>query len=112
MLAANRQAPDAETISLLMKIWQNGGIKLWLIERILRIRQTLPALFLESSYVALSPSGAAADRICAFARQSGKTWLFVAAALRPAQEDRLWEDTMIALPPALRVPNGEMFSMA
>jgi (1->4)-alpha-D-glucan 1-alpha-D-glucosylmutase len=91
---------DAQAIQKLMDSWHDGGIKLRLIEKILQVRKSLPQLFQDSSYVALSTTGPAADRICAFARQSGATYLVVAVALFPcnAGKDEEWEGTVISLP--------------
>jgi len=91
----------AQTIDALMDHWRDGGIKLWLIEKILHARMRLPHLFEEASYTALTASGPAADRICAFARQSGDACLIVAVALYPgktAGDGAAWEGTEIPLP--------------
>jgi (1->4)-alpha-D-glucan 1-alpha-D-glucosylmutase len=101
MLAANAKDPlDGAAIQKLMESWHDGGIKLKLIEKILQTRAALPELFQDSSYIALNPSGPAADRICAFARQSGASCLVVAVALFPcnAGKENEWEGTVIRLP--------------
>jgi len=95
------EPPRAQTIDSLMDHWRDGGIKLWLIEKILQARMRLPHLFEEASYAALAASGPAADRICAFTRQSGDACLIVAVALYPGKTDAdgaAWEGTEIPLP--------------
>jgi (1->4)-alpha-D-glucan 1-alpha-D-glucosylmutase len=101
MLALGGKTPlDLPTIHRLMENWHDGGIKLRLIEKVLHARMALPDLLQESSYVALSASGPAADRICAFARQSGASCLVMAVALYPSKSDQedVWAETRIALP--------------
>ncbi|WP_020175396.1 malto-oligosyltrehalose synthase [Methyloferula stellata] len=98
MLACGaKHARDALQIKTFLETWQDGGLKLSLIEAVLQARAALPDLFRGSSYIALNPSGPGAGRICAFARQSGDTWLVVAVALCPSA-DQAWTDTDIALP--------------
>ena len=102
MLAGgSEQGLDAKTIGQFMKNWQDGGIKLRLIEAILQASAAMPDLFLNSSYVALTSSGPSADRICAFARQCGTDWLIVAVALFPCKtkpEGDIWAGTTVSLP--------------
>jgi len=99
MLAAgDKQTLDRHAIDQLMVSWQDGGIKLRLIETLLKLRAVTPDLFRDSSYIALSPSGPAADRIYPFARQHGTMWLVVAVTLFPARADQTFADSSVALP--------------
>jgi (1->4)-alpha-D-glucan 1-alpha-D-glucosylmutase len=91
---------DRQTIQALMNTWQDGALKVRLIQRILRARKTLPWLFGPSTYVPLTINGHASDRICAFARQNGPTCLIVAVTLFPSQDidSDEWAKTTIVPP--------------
>ncbi len=85
----------------LLKDWQNGGIKLRLIETILRARAKAQPFFAESSYAPLNVTGPSADMICAFIRRSGTSTLVVAVALFPSKrelEPHTWDGNFITLP--------------
>jgi (1->4)-alpha-D-glucan 1-alpha-D-glucosylmutase len=60
----------------------DGGAKLWIVSRLLELRRRQPALFRDSSYVALAAQGAKAAHVVAFLRQhEGRTLLVAAGRL-------------------------------
>jgi (1->4)-alpha-D-glucan 1-alpha-D-glucosylmutase len=90
-----------------------GAVKLRLLRRLLLARRRDPALFVEGAYVALTATGARSTHVAAFARTHGDgaaTRAAVAVAPRlvlglapdgaPPVGGR-WDDTRLALPPAL-----------
>jgi (1->4)-alpha-D-glucan 1-alpha-D-glucosylmutase len=79
--------------------WSDGSVKLRLIFDLLRLRKRQSSLFQEGSYEPLSASGAAVDRICAFARRTKSATLVVAILLYPGRN--FFQDiatAMVALP--------------
>jgi (1->4)-alpha-D-glucan 1-alpha-D-glucosylmutase len=88
--------------------WEDGRVKLFLTHKALNFRQRHKELFQSGSYIPLVISGAAANRVCAFARRKGTDWTVVAVprfptALFPAGNVPLggqgaWENTMLELP--------------
>lgn len=86
----------------------DGRIKLYLIQRALRLRREIPALFAEGSYVPLEAQGAHADQVVAFARRHEDAEIVVVAprlVTRLAGEDRapvgdVWNSDLLVLPGA------------
>jgi (1->4)-alpha-D-glucan 1-alpha-D-glucosylmutase len=84
----------------LIESWHDGRIKLRLVSALLHLRRDIPKLFARGSYLALSPTGPAAERICAYARLDGETALVVAASLFPIRAAAEgWGDSAVPLPP-------------
>jgi (1->4)-alpha-D-glucan 1-alpha-D-glucosylmutase len=92
--------------------WRDGRVKLGIVHRALTLRAVSPALFLEGSYVPLTVTGSRAHHAIAFARQHGDAYAIVIATRLasslmgetndvPLADPAVWEDTAIALPPAL-----------
>jgi (1->4)-alpha-D-glucan 1-alpha-D-glucosylmutase len=92
--------------------WRDGRVKLGIVHRALTLRAVSPALFLEGSYVPLTVEGPRARHAIAFARQHGDAYAIVIATRfassmlsessdAPLVDPVNWEDTSIALPPAL-----------
>ncbi|HTV43700.1 MAG TPA: malto-oligosyltrehalose synthase [Stellaceae bacterium] len=85
---------------LLLEEWHGGAIKLRLVCDLLRLRREHPHLFALGSYAALTATGPAADRICAFSRARDELTIVIAAALFPRRvslED--WDDSGVPEPP-------------
>ena len=61
----------------LMQTWPDGRIKLFLTQKLLRLRREHPALFQHGSYRPLATSGAFADSCVAFLREQEEKWLVV-----------------------------------
>jgi len=87
-------------------LWEDrydGGIKLWLVQTLFRLRRKFSVLFSEGNYTPLQVEGKYKDHVIAFSRQHGQDIFIVAAALHTAllAEDPMqidWADTSIVLP--------------
>ena len=84
----------------------DGRMKLWLIARLLDLRQAMPAFFREAGYAALEVGGARAEHVIAFTRRSADaTLVVVAGRLFSRLLDRemrlplgeIWADTSVDL---------------
>jgi (1->4)-alpha-D-glucan 1-alpha-D-glucosylmutase len=89
----------------LLRRWKDGGIKLRLTQELLRFRRERLALFQRGSYEPLGAEGRFADRVLAFHRQhAGESVVVVVprltATLGTPPLGLVWEDTVLALPPA------------
>jgi (1->4)-alpha-D-glucan 1-alpha-D-glucosylmutase len=62
-----------------LRHWPDGRAKIFLIHRLLRLREERPALFSEGSYEALAASGTFRDCVIAFRRRVGNQELVVVA---------------------------------
>jgi len=62
-----------------LSCWREGWLKLWVMQRVLDLRQRLPNLFCTGSYEPLTVDGSAADCILAFQRCSEQGSLVVLA---------------------------------
>jgi malto-oligosyltrehalose synthase/4-alpha-glucanotransferase len=94
----------------LQNLWQqgaNGKIKLFLLHRLLLLRNEYPQLFAEGIYLPLTVKGKYAANVLAFARRYKNDWMvFVLpvniTAILPADPMEisafLWDDTRIVLP--------------
>jgi (1->4)-alpha-D-glucan 1-alpha-D-glucosylmutase len=103
-------APDASSISRLLATCEDGQVKLYLIWKILELRQQQPNLFQHGEYVPLAVAGAKADHVIAFARGFESTRVLVivprlvAGLLNPNESDlppigpQIWADTHVLLP--------------
>jgi (1->4)-alpha-D-glucan 1-alpha-D-glucosylmutase len=63
----------------LLSQWQDGRVKLYLIQRVLHFRRTHPELFQTGDYLPLYADGRFREQVCAFARRLGNRWIVVAA---------------------------------
>lgn len=90
----------------LLQQWPDGRIKLFLTQRLLRLRREHPALFQRGAYLPLTVTGAFAENCVAFARESQGQWI---AVLVPRLSSRVgfppvgekWRDTAVELPDSL-----------
>src|SRR5690606_26967073 len=92
----------------LLRRWQDGHIKQWLIARTLRARASLPEVFSHGSYQPLRLQGRYADRLLAFCRRHADQSAIVlvprlaAPLLRDSEQPFIppqnWDDTLIDLP--------------
>ena len=90
----------------LMRGWPDGGIKLFLTQRVLRFRREHADLFQRGEYFPLQASGMFAESCISFTRQLKDKWI---AVIMPRLSSRvgfppigeLWEDTTIEFPPTL-----------
>jgi (1->4)-alpha-D-glucan 1-alpha-D-glucosylmutase len=92
--------------------WTNdlhdGRLKLWLTWRLLQVRASLPALFEQGDYHALSTTGVQAEHVIGYSRSTNDATLYVVASRffvgltngesRWPVGAQLWRDTSLALP--------------
>ncbi len=107
-LFAGGQA-DGRGLSELIEAWRDGGVKMLVTWRLLRLRARYPALFSRGSYLALQVTGQAAQHVVAYARtldrqQSITIGTRLLHTLVDGQSATLlqpdcWGDTSIALSP-------------
>jgi len=94
----------------LLETWENGRIKLFLIQRLLRFRRDHSDLFLKGNYLPLPATGALSDCVVSFARERDGLWLMVIA---PRLSSRVgfppigekWQDTAVEIPEPLEIHN-------
>lgn len=65
-------------VSLLLRAWKGGSIKLYVTASALTFRREHRTLFLEGDYLPLEASGSAKEHLCAFARSHEDQWVMVA----------------------------------
>src|SRR5213079_661000 len=90
----------------LMKMWPDGRIKMFLIQRALRFRREHPDLFQSGEYSSVQATGTFAECCVSFTRQLADKWIVVIVprlssriGFPPVGE--LWKDTAIELPETL-----------
>lgn len=114
--APRRSAMEASIAPAdLVKQWQNGYIKQYVIHKTLGLRSAAPELFIAGDYQPLPLSGPRAEHAIAFARQHDGQWLVVVAPRlgagllgennTPLIPTEHWEDTYLELPAALDSPS-------
>jgi (1->4)-alpha-D-glucan 1-alpha-D-glucosylmutase len=100
------ESPAGNGAHYLLNSWQDGKVKLYLISRALRFRESQAELFAQGDYIPLSATGKWKDHIFAFARRCEGHWSVVvtprltAALTRPGSFPLadIWEDTSVRLP--------------
>jgi len=110
------------TINLLKELLskpENGKIKLFMIDRLLQLRNREPELFLKGSFIPLSVQGNYKDNIIAYLRTyKDKTLItivprFCTKIVKSGQYplgNKLWKNTFIELPKKLRYSGFEFIS--
>ncbi|HZG69854.1 MAG TPA: malto-oligosyltrehalose synthase, partial [Herpetosiphonaceae bacterium] len=114
--------PDADLPVLLQELVagrEDGGIKLYLTQRVLHYRRAHVSLLADGDYLPIEPIGAQAEHLCAFARTwqdeavvavaprllhrhiSAGGWPITSAGSNP------WQGTLLMLPSALAHPGDE-----
>jgi (1->4)-alpha-D-glucan 1-alpha-D-glucosylmutase len=96
----------------LLRNYQNGQIKLYIIWKTLELRRRQQQLFEQGDYLPIYPAGAMQQYVCAFARTvPAATVITVATRLavgltkgaeRAALEPDLWQDTVLPIPESAR----------
>jgi (1->4)-alpha-D-glucan 1-alpha-D-glucosylmutase len=67
------------TIPEILRNYQDGRIKLWLIQKLLRLRQNRPDLFRHGSYTPLLAKGSKAEHVIDYARSRAGEFVIAAA---------------------------------
>ena len=75
---AESKDPSAST-HMLLSNWQDGRIKLHLLEKLLNFRRAHQELFVVGDYIPLTATGESASALCAFARRSDQAWVVAVA---------------------------------
>jgi (1->4)-alpha-D-glucan 1-alpha-D-glucosylmutase len=99
------QTPPSEFLSS----WHDGRVKLAVVQRVLALRQHLPELLSQSTYLPLTVRGTHASRVIAFARRHGNAWAVVVASRLaagllgedgelPLVDAAKWADTAVEMP--------------
>ena len=101
---------DEDSGKLLEKLWESreeGGIKLWLTHKLLRLRKEHAGFFIEADYIPLKVKGKYKDHVFAFARRLQDQWVIAVIPLHLAKLGRLqkravrelkWKNTRVVLP--------------
>jgi (1->4)-alpha-D-glucan 1-alpha-D-glucosylmutase len=70
-LRTRREETDAVTLAReLVEGWEDGRIKMHVVQQALRLRAALPAVFGTGAYLPLTPEGERAEHVVAFARRA------------------------------------------
>jgi (1->4)-alpha-D-glucan 1-alpha-D-glucosylmutase len=69
----------------LLKNWQCGSVKQFLLQRTLSFRRANPDIFRNGEYIPVEAVGPLADRFLAFARHSGMAWVIAVVPRFPAK---------------------------
>ncbi|HWK89554.1 MAG TPA: malto-oligosyltrehalose synthase, partial [Longimicrobium sp.] len=95
----------------LVEGWEDGRIKLHVVQTALRLRQALPAVFRAGEYLPLAGEGERAEHVLAFARVQGSAAVITAVPRLVATltrergfalpDARTWKGTHLAVPRAL-----------
>jgi (1->4)-alpha-D-glucan 1-alpha-D-glucosylmutase len=100
---------DNRSPSDLLKNWADGGIKMRIIQSLLRCRAENPELFQQGDYIPIELEGEKADHFVAFLRRLGSTELLVIAPRRLGDDDlsldSSWKDTRVVLSKPARWKN-------
>ena len=91
----------------LLRLGADGRIKLFIIHRLLHLRQRLPDLFNQGAYHPLEATGTRADHVCAFGRYTTSQSILVAVPrlpftllqgqAQPPLGENVWADTDLLL---------------
>ena len=102
--AAGNQFSDLA--SQLLATMEDGRIKLFVTWRLLSYRRQHVEIFMNSSYIPLTPKGPAAKHVCGFARRSGKKLIMAVSARLFAELTKrgekipcgsVWKDTFLEI---------------
>jgi len=91
------------TTSSLLEDWKSGAVKMFVAQKLMRLRGELPKVFSEGSYRGLETSGAHGERLVAFLRTHEQTEVAIivprlTARLGFPAIGKVWKDTTIDLP--------------
>jgi (1->4)-alpha-D-glucan 1-alpha-D-glucosylmutase len=102
------QQVNARPLPDLIDKWKDGGIKLYLIQKVLQYRKAHPDLFLAGDYLPCYASGPKSKHVLAFARCRSSQWVLAIvprltigltpAGSPPALTGRVWRDTELSMP--------------
>jgi (1->4)-alpha-D-glucan 1-alpha-D-glucosylmutase len=95
----------------LMQTWQDGRIKMFLTQRLMRFRREHGDLFKRGEYLPIQTSGTFAECCISFARRLNDNWVTVIAPRLSSRVGfppigEVWQDTAIQLPEALSLKDA------
>jgi (1->4)-alpha-D-glucan 1-alpha-D-glucosylmutase len=108
-LKRSELADRAGLLAEALSHWQDGRIKLYIIDKILNFRRERKELFEVGSYQALYASARFRENICAFARRLNHQWVIVAVSRLLARVlppghlplgEAMWKNETLPLPDA------------
>jgi (1->4)-alpha-D-glucan 1-alpha-D-glucosylmutase len=108
VLRETYESQDNENIEKMLASWQDGLVKMHVLNRALNARKENPDLFLDGEYLPLEVQGQHKNRVVAFARKNGNDWL-VSISVRciasvqgpvtgPKKRRDFWSQTELILP--------------
>jgi len=108
VLRETYESQDNENIEKMLASWQDGLVKMHVLNRALNARKENPDLFLDGEYLPLEVQGQHKNRVVAFARKNGNDWL-VSISIRciasvqgpvigPEKRRDFWSQTELILP--------------
>jgi (1->4)-alpha-D-glucan 1-alpha-D-glucosylmutase len=106
-LARDEAADPAGLIRNMLEHWNDGRIKLFLMQKAIRFRRENAALFQEGEFVPLETQGECRQNVVSFMRRrngsqivvAAPRWLSQVAASASGHVERDWHNTEIVLPP-------------
>lgn len=113
--------PPPGLVSELMDNWRDGRVKLYVTQRLLRLRRDHPALFTGGRYVPLTVLGPKRENVFAFARTAGDEACIVVVARffgrlgyleSPSGGSEVWGDTRVRVPLSLVSSLRDVFTGA
>ena len=95
-------------VEQMLESWQDGMVKMHVLNRALNARTENPDLFLDGAYLPIEVQGQHKDRVVAFARKNGDGWLVSisvrciaavqAPVIGPEKRRDFWSQTELILP--------------
>ena len=102
------KSQNGQNIEKLLESWQDGIVKMHVLNRALNARKENPDLFLDGEYLPIEVKGQHKDRVVAFARKNGNHWLVSisvrciasvqAPVIGPEKRRDFWNQTELILP--------------
>ncbi len=115
-----RQRSRPDFVPRLMHNWPNGEIKLYVLWRLLMLRNSVPQLFREGSYEPLRIAGERAEHVIAFLRRDSQSTAIIAVGrwfdtllrqdAREYSDSDMWLDTTVHLDGLATTPLFDLFS--
>jgi (1->4)-alpha-D-glucan 1-alpha-D-glucosylmutase len=107
-----QSAAEERSLTDLLEHWQDGGVKLFTIQKVLAFRQEHPDVFLYGDYLPLTALGPRDQHVIAFARRARGAWAVTVAPRfiarlspsgNPPLGRRPWRGTTLRFPPSAPV---------
>jgi (1->4)-alpha-D-glucan 1-alpha-D-glucosylmutase len=99
---------NGQKVEQMLESWQDGMVKMHVLNRALNARTENPDLFLDGAYLPIEVQGQHKDRVVAFTRKNGTDWLVSvsvrciasvqAPVIGPEKRRDFWSQTELILP--------------